>query len=272
MSRFQILSMAAALALAFAGCEPGDPAAEDLSSAVGGDAMTGALSAETGGGEPASGSCGNGAVEQGERCDGDLLPRPEVGDFVLGAAFCRDDCLGYDTTYCTACLPDCGGRECGEDGCGGSCGACSPEGVCRGGFCCMPDCAGKECGSDGCGGSCGACDGEECHDGRCGCEPHVRPTCVEDDSRHAYWENSCGEVEEVREECDELHCCRDGACWKTVCHCRCECSRCSFSVESSGCSMSCVSACGNTCSVAGCGSYWSGTGSCDRSCSGLSCE
>jgi formylglycine-generating enzyme required for sulfatase activity len=25
-----------------------------------------------------------------------------------------------------ACVPDCAGKECGEDGCGGSCGACSP--------------------------------------------------------------------------------------------------------------------------------------------------
>jgi len=39
-------------------------------------------------------------------------------------------------------------------------GECSQE--------CVPDCAGKECGDDGCGGSCGACDpGTECTEGNC---------------------------------------------------------------------------------------------------------
>jgi hypothetical protein len=33
---------------------------------------------------------------------------------------------------------------------------------------CTPDCAGKECGDDGCGGSCGMCaEGESCQDGQC---------------------------------------------------------------------------------------------------------
>jgi len=39
---------------------------------------------------------------------------------------------------------------------------------CEGIFECIPNCAGKECGDDGCGGSCGACDeGYECSDGQC---------------------------------------------------------------------------------------------------------
>ena len=61
------------------------------------------------------------------------------------------------------CLPTCDERECGDDGCGGSCGSCfdanglrAPE-LCVAGACCLPDCAGKECGDDGCGGSCGSC-------------------------------------------------------------------------------------------------------------------
>ncbi|MBM4395938.1 MAG: hypothetical protein FJ087_09630, partial [Deltaproteobacteria bacterium] len=45
---------------------------------------------------------------------------------------------------------------------------------------CAPDCAGRECGDDGCGGSCGAClPDQECGDGQCkggaGCEPHDVP-------------------------------------------------------------------------------------------------
>lgn len=59
-----------------------------------------------------------------------------------------------------ACTPDCTARECGTDGCGGSCGECPEELTCdEDGRCflCMPDCTGAECGDDGCGGSCGTC-------------------------------------------------------------------------------------------------------------------
>ena len=55
----------------------------------------------------------------------------------------------------TNCLPECDNVECGEpDGCGGFC--CETN-------TCVPDCTGKFCGPDGCGGACpdtcrGACD------------------------------------------------------------------------------------------------------------------
>jgi hypothetical protein len=89
------------------------------------------------------------------------------------------------------CQPTCQGRDCGDDGCGGSCGQCTgssscqeskclcPQFLCLGecctegadctaGGCCTPRCEGKTCGSDGCGGSCGACDtGVPCGAGRC---------------------------------------------------------------------------------------------------------
>ncbi len=60
---------------------------------------------------------------------------------------------------CEECVPDCSDRECGDDGCGGSCGTCLPgyecvDGTCRG---CTADCSGRVCGDDGCGGSCGVC-------------------------------------------------------------------------------------------------------------------
>ena len=60
-----------------------------------------------------------------------------------------------------ACIPQCAGKECGPDGCGGTCGKCpaaAPQ--CEDGLChiqCVPDCTDKECGDDGCGGSCGQC-------------------------------------------------------------------------------------------------------------------
>ena len=48
------------------------------------------------------------------------------------------------------CQSNCADRSCGNDGCGGSCGACSGDQICRGGTCCVP-----EPRSATCGGRCG---------------------------------------------------------------------------------------------------------------------
>jgi|GEM_PF-856732 len=87
----------------------------------------------------------------------------------------RGDCCPDYVSRCT-CQPRCDGRVCGDDGCGGTCGACQgelpfcqPDGTC--GESCAPLCAGKDCGDDGCGGTCGACDG-----GAGACNDHQR--CV----------------------------------------------------------------------------------------------
>ncbi|MBI4703388.1 MAG: hypothetical protein HY744_19925 [Deltaproteobacteria bacterium] len=71
------------------------------------------------------------------------------------------------------CVPSCAGRQCGDDGCGGSCGSCAPPQTCAAGMCaCQPSCAGKQCGPDGCGGSCGSCAaGKACLDNTCVCPP-----------------------------------------------------------------------------------------------------
>ena len=70
------------------------------------------------------------------------------------------------------CTPDCSGKQCGDDGCGGLCGVCpepEPKYTCIKGTCfCTPQCEGWECGDDGCGGSCGECDeGLLCDCGKC---------------------------------------------------------------------------------------------------------
>lgn len=79
------------------------------------------------------------------------------------------------------CIPQCDGKECGDDGCGGQCGQCDFGCVCADGTCigscgeCIPECDGIECGPDGCGGSCGTCTGTTfcntetwlCDDGQC---------------------------------------------------------------------------------------------------------
>ena len=56
------------------------------------------------------------------------LDRAEIRDvFVAGPGtnLCLDDC--------PACVPQCTDRACGDDGCGGSCGACDPLDECRAG-------------------------------------------------------------------------------------------------------------------------------------------
>lgn len=59
------------------------------------------------------------------------------------------------------CIPDCSGVECGDDGCGGSCGLCDlPEACYVEGYCvpqsaCLETCAHKQCGGDDCGGGAG---------------------------------------------------------------------------------------------------------------------
>lgn len=113
---------------------------------------------------------------------------------------CGTDWEAARPTPCGACTPDCSGRMCGDDGCGGSCGTCAATRTCSaagqcdcsgtrtecgascvlldrsrnhcgacnnacaanedcvGGACqCVPDCTGRMCGDDGCGGSCGSC-------------------------------------------------------------------------------------------------------------------
>jgi len=115
-----------------------------------------------------------------------------------GAGVCQGD---------TCCVSDCTSKECGDDGCGGVCGACEEHYTCDEGTCvyqpwcgdgtcdvalledcstCLVDCPcgcgetcdagictftacnGKECGDDGCGVSCGGCLGaQNCVEGLC---------------------------------------------------------------------------------------------------------
>jgi formylglycine-generating enzyme required for sulfatase activity len=86
---------------------------------------------------------------------------------------CQGLCLG-EQEVCEAgvcfCQPDCEGKQCGEDGCGGNCGECQgPQDACVDGGCvCQPLCEGKDCGEDGCDGGCGDCEEYwECDSGLC---------------------------------------------------------------------------------------------------------
>ena len=78
-----------------------------------------------------------------------------------------------------SCTPSCSGKECGPNGCGGSCGTCPGNETCEDGVCesCVPQCSGKSCGADGCGGQCGSCpSGQSCNAaGQCGAGPCAAP-------------------------------------------------------------------------------------------------
>jgi hypothetical protein len=68
----------------------------------------------------------------------------------------------FPYTCGSACKPDCTGKQCGTNGCGGSCGTCQGKSVCNEQYKCVaepcnPECKNKECGSDLCSGVCGTC-------------------------------------------------------------------------------------------------------------------
>ncbi len=113
-----------------------------------------------------SGLCPIGSDSGTEECVQDAL--------VAGCAEAWAQCLG--------CEPDCAGKACGPDGCGGKCGQCD-TGVCGAdGQChlfCEPACEPQgKCGPDGCGTWCGSCpenQGVACSD-QGACEP-CTPSC-----------------------------------------------------------------------------------------------
>ena len=108
------------------------------------------------------------------------------------------------------CPEPCGGKECGPDGCGGSCGECQDDLVCGEAGLCVESCSGKECGFDTNGISCGQCDvGWQCDDGGQCFNPCAGKDCGDDG-----YGGSCGNcpqgmncvsttcVPDVSEECD----------------------------------------------------------------------
>ncbi len=122
-----------------------------------------------------------------------------------------------DTTP-DVCTPDCSWKQCGNDGCDGSCGECQENFYCGPGFQCIPfdctpECFAKECGWDGCDGSCGECQaGHECSDaGMCVCVPHcTSKQCG--DGGCADHPAACGTCDEGQE-CLEGKCKVKGGCW-----------------------------------------------------------
>lgn len=135
------------------------------------------------------------------------------------------------------CMPDCTDKQCGSNGCEGTCGecedllvcqegacvcefascgeaCCAVDEVCSGLECCLPDCESKTCGDDGCGGVCGECaDGFECQEGQCACIPQCDGLDCGDDGCGS----QCGQCSELGECVDGLCVCPFAPCEGTCC-------------------------------------------------------
>jgi hypothetical protein len=178
-------------------------------------------------------------------CDGnDCVADTSDEQCGKGAEVCIE-CTGQDKCVKGACvcLPACaGGKECGSDGCGGSCGTCEAGKNCEGAQC-VVKCGDEQCGAGenkcncpadctgGCAGCCAGavcktgdlnwecgtgasvcteCTGQEkCAGGECECLPECAGKLCGDDG----CEGTCGQ-------CDNCSACVAGDC-QTDCSCAC---------------------------------------------------
>ena len=76
---------------------------------------------------------------------------------------------------------------------------------------CTPSCEARECGDDGCGGDCGACEtGHQCTpDGACECAPHQDAACL---GQKVVWVDGCGNAGETKQVCPPGTECEAGKC------------------------------------------------------------
>ena len=179
---------------------------------------------------------------------------------------------------CPACAPTCGERECGPDGCGGTCGECPVGRRCTAsGLCgpCSPECESRVCGSDGCGGTCGECasprtcgvtgrcdgpcsplcEGRECGPDGCG---GVCGGCVVGE----VCEEEAGRCDPCEPRCDSTACVADGC--GGVCGGDCQSGMACFAA---GATPACVAPCSPEAALCADGSvcapgFESGTGAC----------
>jgi len=145
----------------------------------------------------------------------------QIGQTQYNGNICNGSigCSGTFPQPCQgACTPNCAGKQCGDNGCGGSCGTCTEGAVCnQNGQCvagCIPNCAGKQCGDNGCGGSCGACAPEQtCQNGQCvfGCTP---TNCQVLGKQCGQWSNGCGAILDCGT-CSVGQICQNGQCIQT---------------------------------------------------------
>lgn len=127
-------------------------------------------------------TCGNSTIEWPEVCDGGTKDCVEIDNFKYssGKAGCASDCSGWDTSTCVEINPD--ACENGERRCYG---AYQYQTCVSGSWGTAVDC-----------GDSATCYGE----GRCTneCYPHDDFYCYDG---HVYWYDTCGDREEIKENC-----------------------------------------------------------------------
>ena len=179
------------------------------------------------------------------------------------------------------CTPQCSGRQCGTDGCGGICGQCSASQSCNAltGQCtasCTPQCSGRQCGPNGCGGVCGQCSASQsCNSATGQCAASCTPQC----SGRQCGTDGCGGVcgqclsgqscNSATGQCAAscTPACNGKACGADGCGATCgECPL-GRSCEAGACVSECTASCaGKVCGDDGCG------GSCGTCSTGDSCD
>jgi hypothetical protein len=95
------------------------------------------------------------------------------------------------------CTANCDGRRCGGDGCGGSCGTCAGDKVCKSGTCDCPD------GTEKCGGACLPL----CHSEFVGAQVVRHPATCQCCLRPNYLSCGGGERQECCGEPESIPCC-----------------------------------------------------------------
>ncbi len=94
-----------------------------------------------------------------EACPGDAVdPACAIQALDVTCVEAAKECRGGGGSVCN---PQCDGKTCGDDGCGGSCGSCDDGASCVSGSCQSSECScgDQVCGPNACGESCGFCDG-----------------------------------------------------------------------------------------------------------------
>ena len=199
--------------------------------------------------------------------NGDLWYVDSCGELEGVAEYCPYGCPNGQS-ICATCEPECQNKQCGNDGCGGTCGTCSDENVCQNdqclpitpecpnGVCTPPEsscscpqdcgapCAGKECGEDPCGGSCGTCPGSEtCQYGQC---IPVSDKCG-DSNCSPPGETKCSCPQDCGSPCGDKKCGSSGCGWS------CGSCQASYTCSNGDCVKDCDSICSGKCgSYQGC--------------------
>ena len=210
------------------------------------------------------GACGD--ITYGGTCWADGKAVVYCGGEELVSQQCEAGCVQEGEYADCACKPDCTGKVCGGDGCGGSCGADCAEGLAcddSTGQCVTPGCGGK-CGGKGVGGC--WCDDYCFKNGDCCAD--ICTACV------------TGETDNFTEQCKA---CETG-CTGKECGKDCfgkECGTCTGEAVCDDTNKCCTPKCdGKTCGDDGCGGYCSCKGEqvcddkdvcCTPKCDGTTC-